>query len=285
MPPTQYILQQEATPIPTQVTSSVPTTVRTTAQTVTSTTRVWTSVITTEPTTIGTTFSVTHSSMMIVLPKGETPSPSPMEDEGISEDTTTIKASTEAPTTTIRLIVGTPLPSQIHDTPAPLVDVVEYSLDDYDQTYAKDDESDTTLLPEAKKETLVQIKKSEAFWAFLSCAVLIIGLYCTFSSSRQYNYSILYIIIGHYFCVQACHLQSISLSFVRKNVKDIYEIQKIGVKKKDQCQLEVSGHELLNNHIFMTLILALVRNLRRKSSLTNIDETKYSLLQNAEDTL
>ena len=27
----------------------------------------------------------------------------------------------------------------------------------------------------AKQETLVEIKKSESFWAFLSCAVLIIG--------------------------------------------------------------------------------------------------------------
>ena len=27
----------------------------------------------------------------------------------------------------------------------------------------------------AKQETLVDIKKSESFWAFLSCAVLIIG--------------------------------------------------------------------------------------------------------------
>ena len=28
----------------------------------------------------------------------------------------------------------------------------------------------------AKQETLVEIKKSESFWAFLSCAVLIIGM-------------------------------------------------------------------------------------------------------------
>ena len=41
----------------------------------------------------------------------------------------------------------------------------------------------------AKQETLVEIKKSESFWAFLSCAVLIIGkLLASALIGRNINY-------------------------------------------------------------------------------------------------
>ena len=39
----------------------------------------------------------------------------------------------------------------------------------------------------AKQETLVEIKKSESFWAFLSCAVLIIGKLASSLIGRNIN--------------------------------------------------------------------------------------------------
>ena len=79
--------------------------------------------------------------------------------------------TTILPTTTSsmpRLIVGTP--------PADTAQAI-YSLDDnYDGSLYQSFDSDSDVdLEVAKQETLVEIKKSESFWAFLSCAVLIIG--------------------------------------------------------------------------------------------------------------
>ena len=53
-----------------------------------------------------------------------------------------------------------------------------YSLDDnYDGSLYQlgSFDGEEVDLEVAKQETLVEIKKSESFWAFLSCAVLIIG--------------------------------------------------------------------------------------------------------------
>lgn len=146
-------------------------------------------------------------------------------------------ATTVLPTTTSstpRLIVGTP-PA---DTAVP--NSPNYSLDDnYDGSLYESDGlgSDPEVdLDVAKQETLVEIKKSESFWAFLSCAVLIIGL-----SLAAYK-------------SQLC-LNRKRGGYIRnsENWSDDEQSMSVGT---------------------------LVRNLRRK---TSIDETKYSLLKNAED--
>jgi hypothetical protein len=154
------------------------------------------------------------------------------EDEEKPEDL----ATTLLPTTTSstpRLIVGTP-PA---DTAVPSPN---YSLDDnYDGSLYESDGlgSDPEVdLDVAKQDTLVEIKKSESFWAFLSCAVLIIGL-----SLAAYK-------------SQLC-LNRKRGGYIRnsENWSDDEQSMSVGT---------------------------LVRNLRRK---TSIDETKYSLLKNAED--
>ena len=87
----------------------------------------------------------------------------------VEDNPTTILPTTTS--STPRLIVGTP-PADTA-VPAPI-----YSLDDnYDGSLYQslDSDSSDVDLEVAKQETLVEIKKSESFWAFLSCAVLIIG--------------------------------------------------------------------------------------------------------------
>merc|ERR1712147_307660 len=71
--------------------------------------------------------------------------------------------------TTHRLIVGTPPETSI---------TAEYSIDEQYDDYEKvDDESNVNFdTAEAQQEALVQIKRSEGFWAFLSCTVLVVVL-------------------------------------------------------------------------------------------------------------
>ena len=90
--------------------------------------------------------------------------------------TTTMPTTEKEPTTeeiattvtTHRLIVGTPPETSI---------TAEYSIDEQYDDYEKvDDESNVNFdTAEAQQEALVQIKRSEGFWAFLSCTVLVVG--------------------------------------------------------------------------------------------------------------
>ena len=66
-----------------------------------------------------------------------------------------------------RLIVGTP--------PVTSKPTIDYSIDEQYDDY----ETNQNLFdsPEAQQEALVQIKRSESFWAFLSCTVLVVGKY------------------------------------------------------------------------------------------------------------
>ena len=152
-----------------------------------------TKIVTTSTKTISTTSttSTPTSKMHIILAEGKTIGPTtttlssdepeeivPVEPEAREEDV--LEQVEDVPTTilpttissTPRLIVGTP-PAETA-VPSPI-----YSLDDhYDGALYQindgfgDEEVDLEV---AKQETLVEIKKSESFWAFLSCAVLIIG--------------------------------------------------------------------------------------------------------------
>lgn len=84
-------------------------------------------------------------------------------------DVTTTTMPSEMPETTItthRLIVGTP--------PGTSKPTIDYSIDEQYDDY----ETNQNLFdsPEAQQEALVQIKRSESFWAFLSCTVLVVVL-------------------------------------------------------------------------------------------------------------
>ena len=99
----------------------------------------------------------------------QTPAESLTIEDEVEDNPTTILPTTTS--STPRLIVGTP-PADTA-VPSPI-----YSLDDnYDGSLYQSLDSDSSEvdLEVAKQETLVEIKKSESFWAFLSCAVLIIG--------------------------------------------------------------------------------------------------------------
>ena len=93
----------------------------------------------------------------------------------VATTTRTDEPTTESFATTVsmhRLIVGTP-----PETGA------EYSIDeqydDYDVAAEEsDDKSNVNFdTAEAQQKALVQIKRSEGFWAFLSCTVLVVGMF------------------------------------------------------------------------------------------------------------
>ena len=105
--------------------------------------------------------------------------------EEVLEETEDVP-TTILPTTTSsipRLIVGTP-PAETA-VPSPI-----YSLDDnYDGSLYQmgSFDGEEVDLEVAKQETLVEIKKSESFWAFLSCAVLIIGMSASDWAKYKWN--------------------------------------------------------------------------------------------------
>ena len=118
--------------------------------------------------------SETSKDDLAEVPVEEEPEVVPSPEPDIEQEPDTIAPTTKQPTTTSmatttphRLIVGTPLDAST------LLPVNEYTIDEQ-----YDDYEDTQPLfdtPEAQQEALVQIKRSESFWAFMSCTVLVVG--------------------------------------------------------------------------------------------------------------
>ena len=175
MPTTEKVLSAKTTVSSTKV---LTTSTKATSTTTTPTSKMH--IILAEGKTVGPTTTTLPSDEVPELPADE-PVQLPdeivhVEPEAIEEalDEVEDNPTTILPTTTSstpRLIVGTP-PADTA-VPSPI-----YSLDDnYDGSLYQSLDSDSSEvdLEVAKQETLVEIKKSESFWAFLSCAVLIIG--------------------------------------------------------------------------------------------------------------
>ena len=118
--------------------------------------------------------SETSEDEPVEIPLEEEPEAVPSQEADIEQEPDTLAPTTKQPTTTSmatttphRLIVGTPLDAST------LLPVNEYTIDEQ-----YDDYEDTQPLfdtPEAQQEALVQIKRSESFWAFMSCTVLVVG--------------------------------------------------------------------------------------------------------------
>ena len=114
----------------------------------------------------------------------EQPEIVPSSNPEVEPEPETLAPTTKEPTTTSvatttphRLIVGTPLDAST------VLPVNEYTIDEQYDDY--EDSQPLFDTPEAQQEALVQIKRSESFWAFMSCTVLVVGMLLFYRKSFQ----------------------------------------------------------------------------------------------------